>query len=344
MDHDLHEQHNIYEQNDLRPSDSMGSSSTQPTTHATTQTPYGIFEPPPKMPPIQELPKTSFPTQLLEIPQPPKKLYVRGNITLTDLLANKKILTIVGPRKHTNYAEDCIQSLVGSLKGMPVVIVSGLAYGIDSIAHEAAIKAGIPTIAFPGSGLNEDVIYPRPHVRLAEKILAHGGLLMSECRPNQKAADWIFPQRNRLVAGIAHAVLIPEAAEKSGTLITARLAVDYNRDLLVIPGNINNPLSKGTNQFLRLGATPITCADDLHEALGFPRSEDTAGASPATSHNERTDLSTNEKKLLELLTEPKSRSDLSQELSVSISEINIVITLLEIKELIKEQNGLIRPS
>jgi DNA processing protein len=326
-------------QNDLH-----NNASTQPTTHTTTHAPYGIFDASPRMPPLQELPKTSFPVQLLEIPQPPKKIYFRSNNSLSDLLANKKILTIVGPRKHTNYAEDCIRSLVGSLKGMPVVIVSGLAYGIDSIAHAAAIEAGLTTIAFPGSGLNEDVIYPRLHVNLAQRILDSGGALISECRPNQKAADWIFPQRNRLVAGIAHAILIPEAGEKSGTLITARLAVDYNRDLLVIPGNINNPLSKGTNQFLRLGAVPITCADDLREALGFPRSEDTAGSSQATSHNERTDLSAHEKKLLELLTEPKSRNDLAQELSVSISEINMVITLLEIKELIKEQNGLIRPS
>jgi DNA processing protein len=293
------------------------------------------------MPPLFELSKTDFPERLLEIPHPPKKLYMRGNIELPKLLHGKKILTVVGPRKHTKYGRDCIESLIGSLKGLPVVIVSGLAYGIDSIAHEAAIKAELATIAFPGSGLNEDVIYPRLHIKLAEKIIAHGGIIISECRPNQKAASWVFPQRNRLVAGIAHAVLIPEAGEKSGTLITARLAVDYNRDLLVIPGNITSETSKGTNQFLRLGAVPITCADDLHEALGFPRSEDVSQKSKADKLSMRLDLTDEEKKLLAVLSEPKSRNELMKELSLLASDLNMLISLLEIKEIIKEEFGII---
>lgn len=280
------------------------------------------------MPPIRELPRTHFPERLLQIPQPPKKLYMRGNIELPHLLEGKKILTVVGPRKHTKYAKDCIESLIASLSGLPVIIVSGLAYGIDSIAHEAAMKAGLITIAFPGSGLSEDVIYPKQHYYLAKKILDNGGALISEFPPHQKAADWVFPQRNRLVAGIAHAILIPEAAEKSGTLITARLACDYNRDLLIIPSNINNPMSKGTNQFLRLGATPITCTDDLHEALGFPRSEDMEQTGSSRISNIFTE---EEKNVIELLQQNISHSDIMSELSLTAAEFNMMLTKLELK-------------
>ncbi len=285
------------------------------------------------MPPMYKIDQYEFPARLLEIPHPPKELFVRGFVDLSD----KKILTVVGPRKYTSYGRDCTRSLILSLKNMPVVIVSGLAYGIDSIAHEAALEAGLPTIAFPGSGLNENVIYPAQHRNLAAKILDHGGMLISEFKPHEKGRDYFFPQRNRLVAGIAHAVLIPEAGEKSGTLITAKLAVDYNRDLLVVPGNINNPMSKGANQFLRLGATPITCTDDLHEALGFPRSED-VGPVPV---EKRDDLTQEEKHVASFLIEPLSRDELIRKLSMPITDFNMVLTMLEIKGVIKEEIGFI---
>lgn len=286
---------------------------------------------------IYELPRAHYPALLLEIPQPPKKLYVRGNTDLPTLLANKKILTVVGPRKYTSYGRDCTRSLILSLRGLPVVIVSGLAYGIDSIAHEAAIEANIPTIAFPGSGLAFDTIYPKHHRKLAERILNYGGILISEFEPKQKAASWMFPVRNRLVAGIAHAVLIPEAGEKSGTLITARLTCEYNRDLLVVPGNINSPTSKGTNQFLRLGATPITCTDDLYEALGFTRSDTQILADKSLFEN----LSVHEKIVMKFLIEPKTRNVLTEELALSPQVLNATLSLLEIKELIKEENSIV---
>lgn len=288
---------------------------------------------------IYELNRENYPTLLHEIPQPPKKLYVRGNTDLPNLLANKKILTVVGPRKYTSYGRDCTRSLILSLRGLPVVIVSGLAYGIDSIAHEAAIEAGIPTIAFPGSGLAFDTIYPKHHRNLAERILNSGGILISEFEPKQKAASWMFPVRNRLVAGIAHAVLIPEAGEKSGTLITARLTCEYNRDLLVVPGNINSATSKGTNQFLRLGAIPITSADDLREALGFTTCDEHAVMQKSLFK----DLSENEKIVMNSLIEPKTRNTLAEELPLSPQVLNATLSLLEIKELIREENSAVFP-
>ncbi|MEN9582810.1 MAG: hypothetical protein RL641_764 [Candidatus Parcubacteria bacterium] len=283
--------------------------------------------------PLYRIPKTDFPARLLEIPHPPKELYARGFVDLT----GKKVLTVVGPRKHTSYGRETTHSLILSLRGLPVVVVSGLAHGIDSIAHEAALEADLPTIAFPGSGLDANVIYPAAHRKLAERILENDGMLISEFKPHEKAVDYFFPQRNRLVAGISHAVLIPEAGEKSGTLITAKLTVDYNRDLLVVPGNINSPMSKGANQFLRLGATPITCADDLREALGFARSED---ATLLPLH-ERSDLSVGEKRLLSFLIEPLSRDELIRKLSIPVADFNMMLTMLEIKSIIREENGII---
>ncbi len=287
---------------------------------------------------IYELDKADFPPHLLHIPQPPKKLYARGFVDLN----NKKILTIVGPRRHSSYAKECIQFLVMSLRDLPVVIVSGLAHGIDSVAHMAALEAGLPTIAFPGSGLAESSLYPAPHRKLAEEILSHGGMLLSEFEPEQKAAEWTFPRRNRLVAGIAHAILIPEAGEKSGTLITARLACEYNRDLLVIPGNITNPLSRGVHTFLRLGATPITCTDDLREALGFERIDDTFGNEKSETVHKNKELTEVEKQILVHLYEPCSRDILHEKSKLSIADFNAAMSMLEIKHCIKEEDGIVR--
>jgi DNA processing protein len=143
------------------------------------------------------------------------------------------------------------------LAGYPIGIVSGLALGIDAFAHEAALRAGLYTLAVPGSGLGDQVLYPASNRRLADRIVDGGGGLLSELSPDTRAALWTFPQRNRLMAGMCAATLLIEAGEKSGTLITARMAVDYNRELLVVPGSIFSPTSRGCHQFLKLGATPV---------------------------------------------------------------------------------------
>ncbi len=291
------------------------------------------------MPPIYEIPLEEFPKSLREIPQPPKRLYARGYVDIR----NKKVLTVVGPRQHSHYGADCTRSLIAGLRDLPVVIVSGLAYGIDSIAHEAALDAGLPTIAFPGSGLGEKVIYPRKHLKLAERILEHGGMLISEFASYEHALEWMFPQRNRLVAGIAHAVLIPEAGEKSGTLITAKLTVDYNRDLLVVPGNITSPTSKGANQFLRLGATPVTCIDDLREALGFERNDEQIIINKIDLNLWESNLDANEKKILTALSVPKTKDELSRECDIHSPELNVALSHLELYSLIRNENGIISP-
>lgn len=269
-----------------------------------------------------------IPKPLQEIPQPPKELYILGELPPPHYI----YLTVVGSRKHTSYGRDVCQKLIEGLRGYPVVIVSGLALGIDTIAHEEAIKNGLTTMCFPGSGLDPKVLYPRSNTGLAKRIIDSGGCLVSEFKPDQGAAMWTFPQRNRLMAGIAHATLLVEADEKSGTLITARLASDYSRDLLVVPGSIFSQASRGVHQFLRLGATPITSVADLLEALHLEVKTDQERAT-----QELLDASPEEIQVLELLREPIPRDELIRELGMSMSEANALLSIMEIKGLVKEE-------
>jgi len=161
--------------------------------------------------------------------------------------------------------------------------------------------------------------------------------LISEFEPDFKATQWSFPMRNRLMAGISKAVLIIEAEEKSGTLITARLTTEYNRDLLAVPGSIFSPNSKGTNKLIRQGATPTTCAEDVLEALGFEQEKDEDKQARLFE-----DLSPEEKKVIELLREPIPRDDLIRAMKMPISIANSLLSIMEIKGLIKEEMGEMR--
>jgi DNA processing protein len=281
---------------------------------------------------LTQLSPAEFPALLREIPDPPKQLWARGN---TDLLSNPitKLLTVVGSRAYTSYGKQAVDYLIGGLAGYPIVVISGLALGTDALAHKAALRAGIPTVAVPGSGLSWEKIAPRSNHALARGILEAGGALLSEYAPEQEAAPWTFPQRNRIMAGIAHATLVIEAAERSGTLITSRLATDYNRDVLAVPGPIFNETSRGTHMLIRLGATPITCAGDILDALSIPHDQ------PAS---ERTNLTKEERGVLDALTSPSPRDELIRILGMSASDANALLSVMEIKGLIKEEFGEIR--
>jgi len=282
---------------------------------------------------VYKLKPEQFPKALLEIPQPPKTLYIRGKLPDKDII----YLAVVGSRKYTSYGKDVCEKLIRGLKGYPIVIVSGLAIGIDSIAHRTAINNNILTIAFPGSGLDNSILHPRTNIKLAQDIIDHGGCLISELEPSWKATLYSFPQRNRLMAGISKAVLIIEAEEKSGTLITARMALDYNRDVLAVPGNIFSSNSNGTNWLIRQGATPITSSEDILEALGFQIKK------PKISDEDKyIDCSIEEKKIIELLREPMERNDLIRESGMDTASANALLSIMEIKELIKEELGEIR--
>ncbi len=282
---------------------------------------------------IQKLLKDKFPKALLEIPQPPKDLWIIGELPPPDLI----YLSIVGSRKFTSYGREACEKIIAGLKGYPIVIVSGFAMGIDTIAHKKAMQAGLITIVFPGSGLSDEAIYPKTNLRLMQEVVDSGGCLISEFEPDFKATQWGFPMRNRLMAGISKAVLIIEAEEKSGTLITARLTTEYNRDLLVVPGSIFSSSSKGTNKLLKAGATPITCAEDVLEALGFELPKDEEKQKRLFE-----DLSPDEKKVVDLLREPIARDDLIRAIKMPIPTANALLSVMEIKGLIKEEFGEIK--
>ena len=274
-----------------------------------------------------------FPPLLKEISDPPKQLHVRGEMPSTDC----KWLAVVGSRAMTTYGKQAVRHLIEGLRGYPVVVVSGLAYGVDAEAHKAALEAGLTTVAVPGSGLDWNVLYPRANVGLAREILKAGGALLSEFKPEQRATDYTFPQRNRIMAGLSHATLVIEAKEKSGSLITAKLVTEYNRELLVVPGSIFSAESKGTHQFLRLGATAATSPEDILVALGIAKRE-----GPASWAELREDLSPDELRVFEIIHSPVSRDELISELELPITEANVLLSTMEIKGLIVEELGVVR--
>lgn len=279
--------------------------------------------------PIEEIsPLSAFP-YLAEIPQKPKRMYIRGSL---EQIKHKKIVAIVGSRACTSYGTNVCRTLIEGLRGYNIVVVSGLAMGIDAIAHKSALENELTTLAFPGSGLSWGNLYPAINKGLAKDILKSGGALISEYEPETKGAIWTFPQRNRLVAAIADMIIVIEAQKKSGALITARLGTEYNKIVCAVPGGIYNESSKGSNWLLRLGAVPITSSADILEELGL-QAKDISVSSLL--------LNTNESLILESLTEPKTKDTLSQETGLSISEANVVLSTLEIKGLIKETYGLI---
>ncbi|MCK9344521.1 MAG: DNA-processing protein DprA [Candidatus Pacebacteria bacterium] len=277
---------------------------------------------------ISTLSKDEFPPALLEIPQPPKNLFVAGELPDPTQFY---YLAVVGSRKYTNYGREAVERIIAGLTGYPICIVSGLAMGIDGIAHRAALDAGLPTVAVPGSGLDPAVIYPRTHVNLAREIVANGGALLSEYEPDFRATTWSFPQRNRIMAGLCQGVLVVEAEEKSGTLITARLATEYSRNVFTVPGPIFSATSKGTNSLLRQGAAPITCAKDLLEEIGFV--EQSFGTLDLTMYTPE------EQAVLILLDEPREREEIIASIDAPSADTLSVLTVLEIKGVIQERLG-----
>ncbi|MFA7252324.1 MAG: DNA-processing protein DprA [Candidatus Paceibacterota bacterium] len=284
--------------------------------------------------PIRELDKKDWPKQLWQIPQSPQKLFIRGDLPKSET----KYLCVVGSRKYTNYGKDVCEKLIAGLRGYDVTIVSGLAIGIDGIAHQAAINTGLKTIAMPGSGLGVKAIHPLAHVGLAQRILESGGCLLSEFEPDFMATQYSFPKRNRVAAGLSQAVLIIEAEIKSGTLITSRLATEYNKDVLTVPGSIFSKTSEGPHILLRLGATPITKPEELLQALGFEPKDN----GPRNLELEYHDCSVDEKKIIAILIEPKTRDEILRSMDLPISQANTALSIMELKGLIRESLGEIR--
>ncbi len=205
----------------------------------------------------------SYPQRLLNCYDPPALLYYRGN---ADLNASK-IISIIGTRNNTDYGKHATEKLVNELKDMNVLIVSGLAFGIDAIAHKSALQNELETVAVLAHGLH--TIYPQQHKTLAKEITQQGGLL-TEFRNGEKPDKHNFPKRNRIVAGMADATVVIETAIKGGSMITAELANNYNRDVFAVPGKITDPKSAGCNYLIQNNkAVLFTDAKELMESLGW---------------------------------------------------------------------------
>ncbi len=215
-----------------------------------------------------------YPTALRNLPQPPAILYVRGRIGLL----SRPGIAVIGTRAHSVYGRDATVSFVVGLVRAGYTIVSGLARGIDGIAHRTALEVGGDTVGVLGTGL--DVPYPPEHEELIEAV-AERGCLVSEFPPGTPARKYHFPQRNRIIAGLARGVLVVEAPEKSGAMITAEYALEEGKEVFAVPGPIHNPTSAGTNRLIQEGAALVTSAADILRIMqsrtGEPLPEPLAG-------------------------------------------------------------------
>ncbi len=277
---------------------------------------------------IRELVREELPEQLLEIPQPPERLWLRGSLPNR----GERLLTVVGSRAMTSYGREACEKLIAGLAGYPVSIVSGLALGIDTCAHKAALAAGLHTIAIPGSGLDDSVLYPRSNRALANDIVKAGGALISEHEPLYAARAYDFPSRNRLMVGLADAVLVIEAGPKSGTLITARLASEYNRELLCVPHRIGDPHAFGPHLFIRLGAALVSEPLHILEALKIPPREETETTSAPR-------LEGIEHEVWTQLAESKTRDEILRAGFGDPGEVLTALVTLELRGLITEEFG-----
>ena len=270
--------------------------------------------------------KNNFPAILKEIHDPPEQLYVWGEIPDMPMLA------VVGTRKASPYGKQITPRLVQKLSRAGLCIISGLAYGIDALAHETALEAGGTTVAVLGSGLDRKSLYPRDHWRLAERIVERGGAVISEYPEGTTPERFHFSARHPIVAGMSRGVLVVEAPEKSGALITADLAMQYDRDVFCIPGPITSPNSSGTNHLIQLGAKLVMNADDILEEFGI--------VPVAKNETEITALSETHQKILTFLGEGQKHVDeILVGTGLDITMCNVGLMELELSGFVKNLGG-----
>lgn len=272
----------------------------------------------------------NYPTLLREIIDPPISLFCLGN---TSLLSNKPILAIVGSRNSSPYATSFLEQIIPQLVASGVTILSGMAFGVDSIAHGLALKHHGTTIAVLGSGLLATQL---AHNHELFHDMQHYGLLISEYHPHAEARRYTFPLRNRIIAGMSRAVLVIEAGEKSGALITASCALELGRDVMAVPGDVTRTTSRGTNQLIKDGAHLIQNAEDILELLCVtPAANAAPAAKPSPvfgSKEEATVFHTLNKQEL-------SFDDLIRTLPASPSTLNTMLTNLLLKGYIRETDS-----
>ncbi len=279
----------------------------------------------------------AYPPLLKKIGDAPKQLYYKGNW-------NPEIFTyclaVVGTRRMTSYGKRIAEQLVGEIASFGITIVSGFMYGIDATAHKAALGAQGKTIAVMPCGI--DLIHPADQEDLYKEILDADGLILSEYEGDLQPLLWTYPKRNRIVAGLSQAVLVIEAGENSGSLITANFAKKYKRKLFAVPGPLTSEVAKGTNQLLKEGATMVTNAKDVLDyfrenykfSLGFAAPVQKNRSAPFGSGSEL------EQKILEhLRREPCELDMLARTFDVSASTLGTALSLMQLSGIISEESG-----
>ena len=264
----------------------------------------------------------NYPARLKEIADPPFLIYMRGSINWDQMM-----IGVVGSRNMTDYGVETTEKIASDLSANGVIVVSGLALGIDAIAHRATINEGGTTLAVLGNGL--DRIYPSTNLGLAREILEHGAII-SEYPCGVKPALYTFPSRNRIISGLCQGIVVTEAAEGSGSLITARSALEQNREVFAVPGSIFNLNSVGPNSLIKMGAHPLTSVQDIFDEFGLSHPE------VATNFREVVGATEDEKMIIEILQlEPKHIDEIIKISGLPHAAVSSTLTIMEIGGKIK---------
>ena len=270
----------------------------------------------------------AYPARLKEIEQPPPVLYVRGEFLPEDSFA----VALVGTRRVTAYGRQITEELASHLAANGVTVISGLARGVDAVAHSAALKAGGRTVAVLGSGV--DRIYPPEHRALAEQMLARGGLL-SDYAPGTAPDSANFPPRNRIISGMSLAVVVVEAGETSGALITAEFAAEQGREVFAVPGSILAPQSKGTNRLIQQGALPLLTPQDVLQALNLTRIGEQKAARRILPGDAL------EAQLLNAIgLEPVHIDEIRNQTGLPVEKVSAALVMMELKGLVRQVGGM----
>lgn len=270
-----------------------------------------------------------YPEMLKHISNPPVVLYYKGDLFSCNL---EKTLAVVGSRRASSYAKEALTKIIGELENTDICIVSGLASGIDTTAHVAALDSNLKTIGVIASGF--DYTYPAANKSLYEKIEDGNGAVVSEYYPTFEPLKFRFPQRNRIVSGLSFGTLVAEASLKSGALITSNLTLEQGRELMCIPGLITNPNTQGIYKLLKNGASIVTCADDILEALNWEIKTE------QKSLFEVPDLTEDEMKIYKALEiEEKGADELMFITKIHLDNLLMYLTTMELKGIIKQVDG-----
>lgn len=271
----------------------------------------------------------AYPSLLKQISDPPVVLYYKGDLSECNL---NRTLAVVGSRKSTYHAKEAVRKILTELSGTDICIVSGLAAGIDTTAHEAAMDNNLKTIGVIASGF--DFIYPTSNKRLYEKIEKGNGAVITEYYPTFQPLKFRFPQRNRIVSGLSYGTLVAEASLRSGALITANLTLEQGRELMCIPGLISNPNTEGIYKLLKNGAALVTHAEDILEALNWE-----VKPTEQLKMNLEGLTETEEKIFKAIEIEEKGVDEIMNITNIKIDDLLFNLTTMELKGIIKQING-----